>query len=40
MTPMDLLIEAAIESNPKQYDLPKELTISMPFPGSEKGIFF
>ncbi|KAK6640697.1 hypothetical protein RUM44_012394 [Polyplax serrata] len=36
MTPMDLLIEAAIESNPKQYDLPKELTITMPFPGAEK----
>lgn len=39
MTPLDLLIEAAIESNPKQYELPKELTTSIPFPGSDKGRF-
>ncbi|XP_049793939.1 PHD finger protein 12 [Schistocerca nitens] len=34
---MDVLIKAASTMNPKQFELPRELMVPLPFPGTDKG---
>ncbi|KAK7866275.1 hypothetical protein R5R35_007109 [Gryllus longicercus] len=33
---MEMLVQAAAALNPRQFDLPRELTMSLPFPGTDK----
>jgi hypothetical protein len=35
--PMDVLVKAASAMNPKQFELPREMGVSIPFPGTDKG---
>jgi hypothetical protein len=35
--PMDVLVKAASAMNPKQFELPREMGMSIPFPGTDKG---
>lgn len=35
---MEMLVQAAAMLNPRQFDLPRELTMSLPFPGTDKPI--
>lgn len=35
--PMDVLVKAASAMNPKQFELPREMGTSIPFPGTDKG---
>ncbi|PSN43758.1 hypothetical protein C0J52_06410 [Blattella germanica] len=35
--PLDILVKAATCMNPKQFELPKEMSMSIPFPGTDKG---
>ena len=35
--PLDVLIKAAMSMNPKQFELPRDMSVSMPFPGTDKG---
>jgi len=35
--PMDVLVKAASSLNPKQFELPREMGMSIPFPGTDKG---
>jgi hypothetical protein len=34
---MDVLVKAASALNPKQFELPREMGMSIPFPGTDKG---
>ena len=36
--PMDVLVKAASALNPKQFELPREMGMSIPFPGTDKGM--
>jgi hypothetical protein len=36
--PMDVLVKAAFAMNPKQFELPREMGMSIPFPGTDKGM--
>lgn len=35
--PMDVLVKVASAMNPKQFELPREMGMSIPFPGTDKG---
>jgi hypothetical protein len=35
--PMEVLVKAASAMNPKQFELPREMGMSIPFPGTDKG---
>jgi hypothetical protein len=37
INPMDVLVKAASALNPKQFELPREMGMSIPFPGTDKG---
>lgn len=39
-TGMDLLIEAAEAMNPKQFELPRSMSVPCNFPGTDKGKWF
>lgn len=36
LTPMEILVRAAKTMNPRQFELPKEMRIHCPFPGTDK----
>lgn len=37
MNPMEMLIEAANAMNPKQFELPRSMSVPCVFPGTDKG---
>ncbi|XP_061723015.1 uncharacterized protein LOC133529335 [Cydia pomonella] len=37
LTPMEILVKAAKVMNPRQFELPREMRVPCPFPGTEKG---
>lgn len=39
-TPLDELIKAASLLNPRQFELPREMSVHIPFPGTDKSRFF
>lgn len=39
LNPMDVLIQAASSMNPKQFELPRSMSVPCIFPGTDKGTF-
>lgn len=37
LTPMEVLVRAARIMNPRQFELPREMRVPCPFPGTDKG---
>lgn len=40
LSPMEILVRAARVMNPRQFELPREMQIHCPFPGTDKRWFY